>query len=124
MNNRTIGTILTVLAVLIFGCPGFIFLCSGLVSALVGLSGDPEYYLGIDTEPRISLVVGLSMICLSAILIGIPIILGLFTIRRKSESDEDEVITTDSQVYEPNKNVLPADQVESEETEEDIPPAI
>lgn len=124
MNNRTIGTILTVLAVLIFGCPGFIFLCSGLVSALVGLSGDPEYYLGIDIEPRISLVVGLSMICLSAILIGIPIILGLFTIRRKSESDEDEVITTDSQVYEPNKNVLPADQVESEETEEDIPPAI
>lgn len=124
MNNRTIGTILTVLAVLIFGCPGFIFLCSGLVSALVGLSGDPEYYLGIDTEPRISLVVGLSMICLSAILIGIPIILGLFTIRRKSESDEDEVITIDSQVYEPIKNVLPADQVESEETEEDIPPAI
>ena len=124
MNNRTIGTILTVLAVLIFGCPGFIFLCSGLVSALVGLSGDPEYYLGIDTEPRISLVVGLSMICLSAILIGIPIILGLFTIRRKSESDEDEVITTDSQVYEPNKNGLPADQVESEETEQDIPPAI
>lgn len=124
MNNRTIGTILTVLAVLIFGCPGFIFLCSGLVSALVGLSGDPEYYLGIDTEPRISLVVGLSMICLSAILIGIPIILGLFTIRRKSESNEDVVITIDSQVYEPNKNVLPADQVESEETEEDIPPAI
>jgi len=124
MNNRTIGTILTVLAVLIFGCPGLIFLCSGLVSALVGLSGDPEYYLGIDTEPRISLVVGLSMICLSVILIGIPIILGLFTIRGKSQPDEDEVTTIDSQVYEPSKNVLPADQIETEETEEDIPPAI
>jgi hypothetical protein len=124
MNNRTIGTILTVLAVLIFGCPGFIFLCSGLVSALVGLSGDPEYYLGIDTEPRISLVVGLSMICLSVILIGIPIILGLFTIRGKSQPDEDEVTTIDSQVYEPRKNVSPTDQIESEETKEDIPPAI
>jgi hypothetical protein len=90
----------------------------------VGLSGDPYYYLGIDTEPRISLVVGLSMICLSVILIAIPIIVGIFTIRGKPQPDEDEVILIDSQVYEPSEHKLPADQEESEESEEDIPPAI
>lgn len=123
MNNRTIGTILTVLAVLIFGCPGLFCLCSGLVGAMVGLSGDPNYYLGIDTEPRISLIVGLSTICLSVILIAIPIIVGIFTIRGKPQSDEDEVITIDAQVYEPSEHEL-ADQEVSEEPEEDIPPAI
>lgn len=124
MNSRITGTILTVLAALIFGCPGLLCLCSGLVGAMVGISGDPYYYLGIDTEPRISLVVGLSMICLSVILIVIPIIVGIFTIRGKPQPDEDEVITIDSQVYEPRENELPADQEESEEPEEDIPPAI
>lgn len=119
MNNRTTGIILTILAVLLFGCPGLFCLCSGLVGAMVGLSGDPYYYLGVDTEPDTALVAGLSIICLSVILIAIPIIVGVFTIRGKP--DKEEVLTIDSRIYEPGESKLLA---ELEEPEEDIPPAI
>jgi hypothetical protein len=121
MNNRTTGIILTVLAGLLFGCPGLACLCSGLITAIAGLSSDPYYYFGIDTEPGAALVVGLSLICLSVILIAIPIIVGVITIRGKAQTAGDEVITIDSQAFEPDESELPTDQ---EKPEEDIPPAI
>jgi len=63
------------------GCPGLFSLCLGLTAALVGLTGDPKYYLGLDTDYRNALVSGLFMICLSIILIAIPFVVGLFLFR-------------------------------------------
>jgi hypothetical protein len=124
MNNRTTGIIVTVIAVLLFGCPGLICLCSGFSSTIVGLSGDPYYYLGIDTEPSYALIVGLSIICLSVILIAIPIVVGVFTIRGRQPSEADDAITIDAQAYDPVESEAQAAQDEPEEPEDEIPPAI
>lgn len=127
MNNRTTGIIVTVIAVLLFGCPGLICLCSGVTAAIFGLSGDPYYYAGLDANPGSVLISGLSIICLSVILIAIPVLVGFFTLRRKPNSDDDEVITIDAEAYEPSEPdtpEVPTDQEEPDEPEEDIPPAI
>jgi hypothetical protein len=124
MKNRTTGIIVTVMAVLLFGCPGLISLCLGITAAIVGLSGDPDYYFGIDTEPTSTLIGGLIFICLSVVLIAIPVIIGFLSVRRRTQPDKDEVVIIDSEAYEPSGPELPADQEESEELEEDLPPAI
>jgi hypothetical protein len=102
MNNRTTGIVVTVIAVLLFGCPGLICLCSGAIAAIMGLSGDPNYYFGVDTEPTSTLIGGLFFICLSVVLIVIPIIVGFLTVRRKTQLDGDEVVMIDSIAYEPS----------------------
>ena len=124
MYNRTTGIVITVIAVLLFGCPGLICLCSGAAFALVGLSGDPNYYIGIDTEPTSTLIGGLFFICLSVVLISIPVIVGFLTVRRKTQPDGDEVVMIDSIAYEPSNTKASEPAEETEEPGEDIPPAI
>jgi len=124
MNNRTTGIVVTVITVLLFGCPGLICLCWGTVAALVGLSGDPNYYFGVDTEPTSNLIGGLFIICLSVVLIAIPVIVGFLTIRRKNQPNADEVVLIDAEAYEPSKTEISEAAEEPEEPEEGIPPAI
>lgn len=124
MNNRTTGIIVTIVAVLLFGCPGLICLCSGSTAAIMGLSGDPDYYFGVDTAPSSILNGGLFFICLSVLLIAIPIIVGFLTIRRKTQTDGDEVVMIDAKAYEPSEPESPDGQEKPDEPEEDIPPAI
>lgn len=124
MNNRTTGIVVTVIAVLLFGCPGLICLCSGAIAAIMGLSGDPNYYFGVDTEPTSTLIGGLFFICLSVVLIAIPIIVGFLTVRRKTQPDGDEVVMIDSIAYEPSNTKASEPAEEPEEPGEDIPPAI
>jgi len=96
MNNRTTGIVITVIVVLIFGCPGLVCLCSGAFAALVGLSGDPYYYFGVDAQPTLALISGLLFICLSVVLIAIPFIVGFLLIRRKPQPGDDEVVLIDA----------------------------
>ena len=125
MNNRTTGIVITVIAVLLFGCPGLICLCSGAIAALMGLSGDPNYYFGVDTEPTSTLIGGLFFICLSVILIAIPVIVGFLIVRRETQPDGDEVVLIDAKAYEPNKTkASETAEEEPEEPEGEIPPAI
>lgn len=124
MNNRTIGIVVTIIAVMLFGCPGLICLCSGATVALFGLSGDPNYYFGIDTEPTSALISGLLIICLSVVLIAIPVIVGFLMVRRGTQTDGDEVVMIDAEVYEPHIPETSETAEEPEEPEEEIPPAI
>jgi hypothetical protein len=124
MNNRTIGIIVTVVAALLFGCPGLISLCLGITAAIVGLSGDPDYYFGIDTEPNSTLLGGLIFICLSVVLIAIPVVIGFLLVRRKTQPESDEVLVIDAEAREPSESESPAAQEKPEELEDDIPPAI
>lgn len=121
MNNRTTGIVITVIAVLLFGCPGLICLCSGAIAALMGLSGDPNYYFGVDTEPTSTLIGGLFFICLSVILIAIPVIVGFLTVKRETQPDGDKVVMIDAKAYEPSDSDASEN---AEEPGEEIPPAI
>ena len=124
MKNRTTGIVVTVIALLLFGCPGLICLCSGATAALVGLSGDPNYYFGVDTEPNSTLIAGLFIICLSVVLIAIPVVVGFLTIQRKTQPDGDEVVMIDAEAYDPSKTEASETTEEPEEPGEEIPPAI
>ena len=124
MNNRTTGIVITVIVVLIFGCPGLVCLCSGAFAALVGLSGDPYYYFGVDAQPTLALISGLLFICLSVVLIAIPFIVGFLLIRRKPQPGDDEVVLIDAEAIETN-HIEPSETAEDlEESGDEIPPAI
>ena len=124
MNNRTTAIIVTVVAALLFGCPGLLCLCSGITAAIIGLSGDPNFYFGVDTEPSRTLNSGLIFICLSVVLIAIPVVVGFLSIRRKTQPDGDEVVVIDAEAHEPSESESPVAQETPKEIEDDIPPAI
>lgn len=81
MNNRTVGIILTVVTVFCCACPGF-GLC---IAGAMGLAGVPFTTTINDqstTEPMAA-PVAIGLMCLSVILIVIPIAVGFFILRNK-----------------------------------------
>ncbi len=82
MNNRTAGIIITIVAVLLCGCPGLAFLCWGLLSLIdFGIGGgviastNNTYYWNI--------FVGF---CAGIIFLAIAIIVIFFALRTKKET--------------------------------------
>lgn len=124
VNNRNIGIVVTVIAVLLFGCPGLVCLCSGAIAALVSLSGAPNSYFGVGSQPTIPLIGGLLFICLSVVLISIPFIVGFILIQRIPQPGDDEVVLIDAEAYEPGSTEVSETSEEPEELEDEIPPAI
>ena len=124
MTNRTIAIIVSVLSVLLCGCPGLFSLCLGSTVALVGLTGDPKYYLGLNADYRNALVSGLFMICISIILIAIPFVVGLLLFRRDAKVPKENAVFNKAEDHE----LLISKSIElsekSEFIEDDIPPAI
>lgn len=78
MDNRTKGIVATVASVLLCGCPGF-FLC---VFGLAAATGSGTYNLGNNTG-NIPAEYGYVFICLSLLLLLIPIAVGFFTLRKR-----------------------------------------
>jgi hypothetical protein len=77
MNNKNTGIIATVAAVLLCGCPG-IFLC--LFGAITATGN------GTFNDSSLSPTVGYVLVCLSLILVLIPVGVGFFTLRKKPEA--------------------------------------
>ena len=80
MNNRNTGIIATIAATLLCGCPG-LFLC--LFGALTAAGQ------GTFNDASLSPSVGFTLVCLSVLLILIPVGVGFFTLRKKSELPQD-----------------------------------
>lgn len=80
MNNRNTGIIATIASVMLCGCPG-LFLC--LFGALTAAGQ------GTFNDASLSPSVGYTLICLSLLLILIPVGVGFFTLRRKPEIPQD-----------------------------------
>jgi integral membrane sensor domain MASE1 len=72
--NRNTGMIATIAAVVLCGCPG-LFLC--LFGALTAAGQ------GTFNDQSLSPSVGFALLCLSLILILIPVGVGFFTLRNK-----------------------------------------
>lgn len=82
MNNRNTSIIATVAAVVLCGCPG-LFLC---IFGAVTATGNMPYSTdinGVSNSGTLPTTYGFGMLCLSLILILIPVVVGFFTLRKK-----------------------------------------
>ena len=82
MDNRTKGIIATVAAVIFCGCPG-LFLCIFGAATATGSMPYTTELNGISGSGTLPATSGYVMLCLSLILIIIPIAVGFFTLRNK-----------------------------------------
>ena len=80
MQNRTTGIILTLIAVLLCGCPGLASLCYGLVFATGGLFPGST---STSNAPLATLTTGLALVCAGAVFLIIPVAVGILTLRRR-----------------------------------------
>jgi hypothetical protein len=89
MQNRTLGIVLTVVTALACGCAS-IFACGwGFVIA----SGQPINVTtnNVTTQQTLSPVIGYTLLCLSLLMILVPVGVGFFTLRKKPETMEGEI---------------------------------
>jgi hypothetical protein len=85
MNNKNTGMIATIATALICGCCA-LFTC---VMGIGGLTGNGTMSLGNSTQPMPP-AVGAVFLCLSFIMIFIPVAVGFFTLRKKPETIAEE----------------------------------
>jgi len=84
MDKKTGSIIATVATALLCGCPG-LFLC---VFGIWGATGTMPYtteFGGVTGGGTMPSTVGFVLLCLSLILIAIPIVVGFVTLRKKPE---------------------------------------
>jgi hypothetical protein len=82
MNNKNTGIIATVATALICGCCG-LFTC---IMGIGTVTGNGNFTLGGNTQPMPP-TVGYVFLCLSVIIIIIPIVVGFFMLRKKPEAE-------------------------------------
>jgi hypothetical protein len=81
MNNRTTAIILTVVAVLLCGCPGIIAcVFGGLIAAGVPFTTTVN---GSSSTQPFPVAYGIGLFCLAVILVVIPVVVGVLTLRKK-----------------------------------------
>ncbi|MBM3152247.1 MAG: hypothetical protein FJZ96_08640 [Chloroflexi bacterium] len=93
MKNRTTAIILTVVSVLLCGCPG-IGLC---IFGALAVSGTPftTTINGYSTTQPLPIAYGIGGLCAAVIMVAIPIVVGVVTLRKKKETVEAGVATPD-----------------------------
>jgi hypothetical protein len=92
MDKRTTGIVLTVVSVLLCGCPGLVGLCGGLMFAAVSFVPGADIDIVGRNDPRSAFITGVIGLCLGIILIAIPVVVGYLTLGRKQETNFNEPI--------------------------------
>jgi len=89
MQNRTLGIVLTVITALVCGCAG-IFSC---VWGFLIAGGTPIDVTrnGVTTPQTFPPTIGYVLLCLSLLLILVPVAVGFFTLRKKPDTLEGEL---------------------------------
>lgn len=98
MDKKTTGIVVTIVSVVLCGCPGLFICLFGGISAL----GAGTYELG-DELGGIPSGVGFAILCVGILFTLIPVVVGFFMLRNKTDS---------------------TDIADESETDETIPPAI
>jgi hypothetical protein len=80
--NRNTGIILTVVTALLCGCPGLLLCVFGGVTA-AGLMPYTATLNGVTDQGVLPSSYGIGMLCLSLLLIAIPVVIGVVTLRKK-----------------------------------------
>jgi len=89
--NRTVGIVLTILTVLCCACPGLALCVSGGAIA-AGVPLTTTGLSGQSTTQSYPATYGIGLICLSIILILIPVVVGILTLRQKPAAVESPVV--------------------------------
>jgi TRAP-type C4-dicarboxylate transport system permease small subunit len=82
MRDRSLAIILTVIAIILFGCPGLTVFCLGITGFIVFYSSGYQSY---NVSPGWVNALGTLGICLGIFLIVITIIAAFFLLRRKAD---------------------------------------
>lgn len=82
MNNKNTTLIATIVAVVLCGCPGLFGLCFGLTSVFASFVPNAQIDVFGSTDPQAATNMGLATLCVSVLLIAIPIITW-FVLRRR-----------------------------------------
>ena len=80
MDNKTRGLIITIVAGVLFGCPGLFLMAFGIIALLP----DPANPLSIG-----AIQVGVVSLLFGVILVIIPIAVGFFALRTKPEAPDN-----------------------------------
>jgi len=84
MSNRTTAVIITIVAVLLCGCPGLAFLCFG-VTDFIDYYALNSYIYGI-TDKTASDIWGVVGLCAGLLFIVLTIVVSVLVLRRKKET--------------------------------------
>lgn len=85
MENRTAGIIATIVTALLCGCSGLLCMFSGTITALVSQVPGAEIDIFGRNDPQAALGAGIGMVCLGVVFVIIPILVGVFTLRKKPQ---------------------------------------
>lgn len=85
MENRTAGIIATIITALICGCSGLFCVFAGAITAFVSQVPGAEIDIFGRNDPQTALNAGIGMLCLGVVFVIIPILVGVFTLRKKPQ---------------------------------------
>ena len=94
MQNRTLGIVITVVTALVCGCAS-IFSC---VWGFLISSGTPIEVTtnGVTTPQVLSPTIGYVLLCLTLLMILVPVAVGYFTLRKKPDAAVNEMDMTNT----------------------------
>jgi hypothetical protein len=78
--------IATIAAVVLCGCPGLFMCFFGATSVFASMMPGAEIDVWGSSDPASATTMGFVFLCLSIILIMIPVAVGFFTLRKKPEA--------------------------------------
>ena len=100
-KSKNTGAIIgTVIAALLCGCPGLLAMCWGALSAIISFIPGADINIGGSSDPNTALLTGIGTLCGGIILIAIPIVIGVLTLRKKK--------TAPAEVLPPQEPLPPA----------------
>ena len=82
MNNRNTGLIATIASAVLCGCPGLFLCIFGAVTATGNMPYTTEFN-GVSDSGVMPVTYGYGMLCVSLLLILIPVVIGVVTLRKK-----------------------------------------
>lgn len=87
MDKKKTGIIATVASTLLCGCPGLFGLCWGAIAAFAGFFPGSDIDIFGSSSSNTALITGIATLCVSILLIAIPIAVGFFTLRNKPDAE-------------------------------------
>ena len=94
MEKKTIGIIALVVTILFCGLPGLCGLCAGPIFVLAGAVPGSDIDIFGSNDPGAAIAYGIGTICISALFVIIPVVVGFLTLRNKSDA-----LSADEQGY-------------------------
>jgi len=82
--NRNTGLIITIVSVILCGCPGLFSCFWGLIASVVSFIPGADIDIAGSSDPMAALVSGLVAIVIGVVLVAIPVAVWFFLVRGKS----------------------------------------